>query len=594
MKSGGEDVISASIFKDKQTLLNEYKAALPYRHAVLKDFCSKGFLEEVLDELKQSSKVKFKESDLFRVYQSIDLGNLKASTIEDNEAIRNEIPNLLKLKESLYSQDFREYIEQITDLEKGTLIEKVDCAANCHTQGCHLLCHDDVIGTRKISFILYLTSPSEQWKEVDGGALELYPSDAQAEPEVIPSNQILPIFNTMAIFEVEPGKSFHSVQEVFAVDKPRLSIQGWYHAKDPPSNIQNATLQKLKAMSSDDMKNDDVNDTEGPFVPLSSSSSSDLSKEDIEFLSEYINETYLQEKSLQDINDRFCEDSSIQLRHFLNEKWNTLISQKAKAQDDEFFSNISALQNRSNDFYKQGISPSSGWKCVGPSHKQRFLEYEGSATIDANDIATDGGTYLKHLQETVFKSEPFQRFLSKLSGLDNPLGCRGKVRRFRPGLDYTVAHYGILTKDESVLDLTLCFCAGNGYSSCIVADDEDNGGEAAPSNENNESDENDALWESGDVGGFECYIAAEDEDLDDDNDGEGDAKMKEADDEYNSEDESELLSVSACNNTLSIVFRDPGTMRFVKYVSSSAPSSRWDISMVYQVPQDESDDGGDE
>ena len=29
--------------------------------------------EEILDELKQNSKVKFKETDLFRVYQSIDL-----------------------------------------------------------------------------------------------------------------------------------------------------------------------------------------------------------------------------------------------------------------------------------------------------------------------------------------------------------------------------------------------------------------------------------------------------------------------------------------------------------------------------------------
>lgn len=30
------------------------------------------------------------------------------------------------------------------------------------------------------------------------------------------------------------------------------------------------------------------------------------------------------------------------------------------------------------------------------------------------------------------------------------------MRRFRPGLDYTVAHYGILTKDPQ-LDAVLCF-----------------------------------------------------------------------------------------------------------------------------------------
>ena len=83
-------------------------------------------------------------------------------------------------------------------------------------------------------------------------------------------------------------------------------------------------------------------------------------------------------------------------------------------------------------------------------------------------------------------------------------------------------------------------------------------------------------WEGGDVGGFECYIEADDE-----------TQENEAADEYNEDDDTQLLSVSASNNTLSLVYRDPGTMRFVKYVGSSAPSSRYDISMEYQVPPDD-------
>jgi Rps23 Pro-64 3,4-dihydroxylase Tpa1-like proline 4-hydroxylase len=35
--------------------------------------------------------------------------------------------------------------------------------------------HDDVIGTRAVSFIIYLTDPDEPWTAEDGGALELYP-----------------------------------------------------------------------------------------------------------------------------------------------------------------------------------------------------------------------------------------------------------------------------------------------------------------------------------------------------------------------------------------------------------------------------------
>lgn len=42
-------------------------------------------------------------------------------------------------------------------------------------QGGHLLNHDDVIGTRAISFIIYLTDPDDSWTAENGGALELYP-----------------------------------------------------------------------------------------------------------------------------------------------------------------------------------------------------------------------------------------------------------------------------------------------------------------------------------------------------------------------------------------------------------------------------------
>jgi Rps23 Pro-64 3,4-dihydroxylase Tpa1-like proline 4-hydroxylase len=64
---------------------------------------------------------------------------------------------------------------QISGLPSGTLIDKVDCSSNCYTRGCHLLCHDDVISTRRVSYILYLTDPDETWNSEDGGALELYP-----------------------------------------------------------------------------------------------------------------------------------------------------------------------------------------------------------------------------------------------------------------------------------------------------------------------------------------------------------------------------------------------------------------------------------
>lgn len=60
-----------------------------------------------------------------------------------------------------------------------------------------------------------------------------------------------------------------------------------------------------------------------------------------------------------------------------------------------------------------------------------------------------------------------------------------QVRRFRPGLDYTVATAGDM--GESVqLEATLCFVGSEG--------------EAA-----------EGAWGSDEVGGFQCYIAADEE-----------------------------------------------------------------------------------
>ena len=53
-----------------------------------------------------------------------------------------------------------------------------------------------------------------------------------------------------------------------------------------------------------------------------------------------------------------------------------------------------------------------------------------------------------------------------------------------------------------------------------------------------------------------------------------------------------MLNVSAAANTLSLVLRDEGLMRFVKYVSASAPGSRWDVAAVYRP--DDSSDGEEE
>lgn len=113
-------------------------------------------------------------------------------------------------------------------------------SVNSYTKGCHLLNHDDVIGTRRVSYILYMPLPHyTMWQKDWGGALELYPAkmgaNRQMEPEPIPSKSIPPSWNQFIFFEVQPGRSFHSVEEVVVGGegedgRERLSISGWFHA----------------------------------------------------------------------------------------------------------------------------------------------------------------------------------------------------------------------------------------------------------------------------------------------------------------------------------------------------------------------------
>lgn len=532
-----EEILFPDVLDREVELRQKYKDNKPYPHAQIHNIFQPDFLTSVKDEIKSQTKVNFKESDLFRVYQSIDMANLTPGS-----ELASQLPHVMKLREVLYSQEWRSFIERLAGLPPSTLNSQIDCACNCHAPGCHLLCHDDVIGTRKISYIIYLTEPD--WKEEEGGSLELYDSQEEggkgsSSPSPVPSARAWPTFNSMAFFVVQPGQSYHAVQEVLG-DRPRLSLQGWYHAAEPPENIELATLQQLKKIRS----GDDADENQKLAVAFECGDDpavAEFQESDKKYLSKYLKEEYLRDDALDDIQQKFVNDSSVQLRNFLQDKWVPKMEPKKRSVYDDAY-------------YKSGIS--AEWKLRGPAHKQRFLEYQPDS--ESADDCQMSGSIMHHVKTHVFESDQFARYLKRLTSLDQPTGVRsGLIRRFRPGLDYTVAHYGLLV-DQSVLDATMCF----------VYDD---------------NDENIA-WESGDCGGFECYIEADDED---DETG--------AADEYNEDDDTELLSVSASNNTLSLVFRDPGTMRFVKYVGSTAPSSRYDICMEYEVPpQPEGDDEDDE
>lgn len=178
-----------------------------------------------------------------------------------------------------------------------------------------------------------------------------------------------------------------------------------------------------------------------------------------------------------------------------------------------------------------------------------FLKWKKVGPANQNHFGqlTGFGDDLSALPPTIgsfvkfLKSAKFIRFLRQLTEL--PLiGLAGSVRRFRHG-DYTLLHDTDQIMSEATLDVNF-FCTRSAFSTS--------------------------------TGGYTCYMA------------EG-------------EDE-ELLTVEPKSNTLTLVYREPHTMRFVKYLNCTAEGSFFDFFGIYredpgielEVAEDEEDEGGEE
>jgi hypothetical protein len=159
----------------------------------------------------------------------------------------------------------------------------------------------------------------------------------------------------MALFTVQPGHSFHAVQEVYASDKPRLSISGWFHGTTPPPGAENASIAQLKTASTRSRSIEHLRpakppdsdsapakvgqkriapELDGPedsncnirerydsgFVPLKHATqdcSTKLSSDERLLLEAWINPLYLQRGSIGSMVSQWEKASCVQLHGFL-------------------------------------------------------------------------------------------------------------------------------------------------------------------------------------------------------------------------------------------------------------------------------------
>ncbi|KAJ3971029.1 nuclear protein [Lentinula raphanica] len=594
-------------------LHKSYLESEPFRYTRVPKLFQDDLLKKVKDECLGELSFTEKETDIYKVNQTGDLASL--NYLDSSQL--SLLPNLLKLRDALYSTKFRAFLQAVTGCGPLSGI-KQDMSVNSYTKGCHLLNHDDVIGTRRVSYILYMPLPNYQlWQRDWGGALELYPTklgpEGVPEPECVPSKSVPPSWNQFIFFEVQPGRSFHSVEEVVVGSggedgRERLSISGWFHAAQEGEEGYVKPVDEPEYKSSREQLVSLSTNTQTAFKSYNSPQSTidkpplpdaQLSEEDLTFLSEFINPVYLQPRTMQSLASRFVEESSLELHSFLANH----IAEALEPRLRELDAQDGLGPERNGKVPPHSSKLPSAWTLKGPPHKWRYctlLPPSPSApalSITPISAHPNPSEILRKLQDELFSSQAFRAWLSIVSRL-LPLRHFVEARRFRPGLDYTLA---TSEESEARLDVVLGLTPE-------VKEEVDNSRRGEPVASAPRG------WSAAEWGGWECYMAPHNEEDDpavyragtykksdvlahgnkkttDTNGANGqleDESMEVDDDE----EDSTLLTVQPGFNRLLLVLRDERVMRFVKYVSAAAEGSRWDVCAEFEVGmvQEEGDD----
>ncbi|KAI0677097.1 nuclear protein [Trametes maxima] len=586
-------------------LHTEYDGSAPFKHVVVDKLFQDDLLQRVKDEALAELSFSEKETDIYKVYQTGDLASLNYL---DQQQIAL-LPSLLTLRDALYSPMFRNFLRAVTGCGplSGT---KQDMSIVSYRKGCHLLNHDDVIGTRRVSYILYMPLPHYQgWQREWGGALELYPvkpgPDGMPEPEAVPSKSIPPVWNQFIFFEVQPGHSFHSVEEVVVGEsedgRQRLSISGWFHSAQPGEEGYQPDHQAELKSSREQLASTQTDFRSYPESIEPPLPTEPLSEEHASFLSEYLNPVYLQARTMKALASRFVDESSLELHSFLCAPLADKLRTGLKDKDDA----DGLGPNRPTRIPPHAAGADGHWQQRGPPHKWRYCTLraqEGASCMAVSPrwAHTDPDEAIRSLQDELFPSPAFRAWLACVSNL-LPLRYSAEARRFRPGLDYTLA---TSEAKETRLDVVL------GLTPQV------DGNDTAAVNGHVNGDEPLRGWQSGEWGGWECYMAPHDEEDDPAVYRSGAAKKKangtngtngtnghvengesemhddDEEDEDEEEDDGTLLTVQPGFNRLLLVLRDEGVMRFVKYVSAAAEGSRWDVCGEFEIGmvQEESGD----
>ena len=500
----------------------------------------------------------------------------------------------------------------------------LNAGQNVYTPGCHLLCHDDVIGSRRVSWILYLLDPDRPWKPEYGGALRLYPTEhvevADGDKVRVPQPDftvsIPPAWNQLSFFTVQPGESFHDVEEVYkrqldekAEDdggRIRMAISGWFHIPQKGEDgyeegleeklAEKSSLAQLQGGKADVFDEPQSHWVDNPhWEEQAKAEDEEMTADEIDFLIKYMNPNYLVPDTVEELSKMFSDESSVRLAEFLSAKFCARLHKYLESKDHE--PNPSLPRN---PLYKDR----SEVGVARPPHKHRFLYRKAVQPIETTYPDNESLTPYDDLVDILFPHPAFTKWMSLVTGI-TLTKSNIYARRFRRGMDYTLAT--AYEEEDPQLEVCLGITPSKGWGDEEEEEEEDDEAQenGTSSKQNNKSAEKSAKPDE-EVGGYEMYMAGDEDEGTDagavvvpsepsTHTGAGQRRKAKADPAvYKSagddEDDGILFSQPAAWNNLAIVLRDRGVLRFTKYVSKGAKGDRWDVCGEYGVEFGEDDE----
>jgi hypothetical protein len=216
-----------------------------------------------------------------------------------------------------------------------------------------------------------------------------------------------------------------------------------------------------------------------------------LTKDHISFLSEFLNPVYLDPHTMNALAARFVEESSLELHSFLGA---ALASRLEKGLHEvDAADGLDKSRNGQVPPHSAGTS-SGAWTIKSPPHKWRYCVlkphvYGPSEEFISQVSQAPSDELIRSLQDELFPSNAFRAWLSVVSRL-LPTGYKVEGRRFRPGLDYTLA-----TSEEKETRLDVVLGLTPDALNCAVRHSEQLNGEDNPSG-----------WQAGEWGGWEVMF----------------------------------------------------------------------------------------